>query len=148
MGLAGFTGLHPSVVRDKGLSARAGHDPILRDLLGVPGAAPGIDRGLGLVQPAAVADDERLPLVVYVAADQWTHDDRLAVGRDVNKSLKTHFIKIRPLIRNTAPTPCAALFHSEIHDDMLRFFTKKSEIPLRGMKVVAQGEGGVGNCAM
>jgi len=41
--LAGFTGFHPAVVRDEGLPARAGHDPVFRDLLGLAGAAPGID---------------------------------------------------------------------------------------------------------
>jgi hypothetical protein len=69
VGLAGFTGLHPSVVRNEGLPAPAGHDPVFRHFLGVPGPTPGIDCGLGLVQPTAVADDQGLPLVFDAAAD-------------------------------------------------------------------------------
>ena len=69
VGLAGFTGFHPAVVRDKGLSARAGHDPILRDLLGVPGPTPSIDRSAGGVKAAAVADDQGVPLVFDAATD-------------------------------------------------------------------------------
>lgn len=47
--LAGFTGLHPSVVGDKGLPTRAGHDPVFRDFLGLLGATPGIGEGIGFI---------------------------------------------------------------------------------------------------
>ena len=57
------TELHPSVVGDEGAPAPADHDTVFRDLLGVSSTAPGIDRGLWLVQPAAVADNQGLPLV-------------------------------------------------------------------------------------
>jgi len=43
VGLTGFTGLHPAVVRDKGAPAPTRNDPILRRLLGVPGPTPAID---------------------------------------------------------------------------------------------------------
>jgi hypothetical protein len=71
--LAGFTGFHPAVVRDEGLPAPAGHHPVFRHFLGVSSTAPGIDRGLWLVQPAAVADDQGLSLVFDAAADERRH---------------------------------------------------------------------------
>ena len=52
VGLAGFTGFHPPIVGNEGLPAPADHPPVFRHFLGVSSAAPGIDRGLGLVQPA------------------------------------------------------------------------------------------------
>ena len=72
-GLAIRAGLHAPIVGHKGLPARAGHDPVFRHLLGVPGPAPGIDRGLWLVQPAAVADDQSVSLVFDAATDQYRH---------------------------------------------------------------------------
>jgi len=72
-GLAIRAPLHAAVVRDKGLPAPAGHDPVFRDLLGLPGAAPGIDRGAGGVESPAVADDQGLPLVFDAAADERRH---------------------------------------------------------------------------
>ena len=80
VGLAGFTSFHPPIVRDKGAPARAGHDPVFRHLLGVPGAAPGIDRGARGVEASAVTDDQRLPVVFDVAADGRRHDDPPAGG--------------------------------------------------------------------
>lgn len=105
VGLAGFTGFHPAVVRDKGLSARAGHDPILRDLLGVPGAAPGIDRGLWLVQPAAVADDQGVSLVFDVAADGRRHDDHPAGGVRLTDRQKPILSRLFPLSGFPPPSP-------------------------------------------
>lgn len=72
-GLAVRAGLHAAVVGDEGLPARAGHDPVFRDLLGLAGPAPGIDRGAGGVESAAAADDQGLPLVFDAAADQRRH---------------------------------------------------------------------------
>ena len=111
-GLAVRAGFHAAVVRDEGLPAPAGHDPVFRDLLGVPGATPGIDRGARGVEAPAVADDQGLFLVFDAAADQGIHEDRLAVSREVKGSLKTDSIKIWPIIRNCAPVLCAAPFHS------------------------------------
>jgi len=68
MRLASFAGLQAGIVGNEALPALAGHDPILRSLLGVPGAAPGIDRRVRFIEAPGVTDDERLPLVVYPAA--------------------------------------------------------------------------------
>ena len=108
--LAGFTGPHPAIVRDKGAPARAGHDPILRDLLGVPGPTPGIDRSAGGVEAAAVTDDQGLPRVFYLASDQGIHGTALWGGREVNGSLKAQSIRINPIILKTAPAPAPRLF--------------------------------------
>lgn len=69
-GLAVRAGLHAAVVRDEGAPARAGHEPILRHFLGVPGATPDIDRSAGGVEAPAVADDQGVPVVFDAAADQ------------------------------------------------------------------------------
>ena len=71
--LAGFTGLHAAVVRDEGMSTPAGHHPVFRHLLGVSSTAPGIDRGAGGVEPAALSNDQSLPVVFDVTADAWRH---------------------------------------------------------------------------
>ncbi|MCB1781267.1 MAG: hypothetical protein KDJ34_14500 [Candidatus Competibacteraceae bacterium] len=55
------------------MPAPARDNPILRCLLGVSDAAPGIDKGARCVELPSVADDERFPLVVDVATDAWRH---------------------------------------------------------------------------
>jgi hypothetical protein len=58
----------------------------------------------------------------------WSMDGGMMIilwrGVRLMGSLKAHSIMIGPVIRNPAPTPGAAPFHSEIHDDMLRFIMK------------------------
>jgi hypothetical protein len=83
--------LHASIVGDKGLPACAGHDPIFRHFLSVASAAPGIDRGARGVKPAAVADDQGLPLVFDVVVDGRRHDDHLMEGCEVNGIIKSPF---------------------------------------------------------
>jgi len=72
-GLAVRAGLHAAVVGDEGAPAPAGHDAVLGHLLGVPGAAPGVDRGARGVESPTVADDQSLSLVFYLASDQGIH---------------------------------------------------------------------------
>ena len=75
--LAGWAGLHAAIVDNKAMPAPACDEAELCDFLGVPGAAPGIDRGMRFVESPRVADDQRLSLVVYPAADPGIHDDYL-----------------------------------------------------------------------
>jgi hypothetical protein len=89
-GLAIRAPLHAAVVRDEGLPAPAGHNPVFRDLLGLAGPAPGIDRGAGGIESAAVADDQGLPLVFDATADRRRHVITLR-GRDVNGIIKSLF---------------------------------------------------------
>ncbi|MCP5134135.1 MAG: hypothetical protein H6976_11220 [Gammaproteobacteria bacterium] len=84
LGLAVWAPLHPAIVGNKGLSAPARDNPILRCLLGVSDAAPGIDKGARCVELPSVADDERFPLVVDVATDAWRRCDRPLGSRDAS----------------------------------------------------------------
>ena len=111
VGLAGFTGFHPPIVRDKGAPARAGHDPVFRHLLGVPGPTPSIDRSAGGVKAAAVADDQGLPLVFDATADERTHGVTLQWVVMLTGLLKAYSITILPIIRNTAPAVSLVPFH-------------------------------------
>lgn len=78
--LAGFTGFHPGIVGNEGAPAPAGYDAVLGPFLGVPGPAPGIDRGAGGVESPTVADDQPLSLVFDLASDQGM--SRWTVGRN------------------------------------------------------------------
>jgi len=73
MSLTSFTGLDAAVMRDKRMSAPAGHGPIFRHFLGASEAALVIGKSIVGVAPSPVADDQGVPVVFHGAPEGEAH---------------------------------------------------------------------------